>query len=150
VNWKRICTPLQSGGLGVHNLIQFNRALLRKWLWRYGREREVLWRLVIDVKFESLWGGWCSKKVLGTFGVGVWKHIRRGWDKFCNFVRFEVGVGSHVSFWHDWWSGDRSLKQCFPVLFSIARTKDAMMADNLVVQNGVIQWNVIFTRPIHD
>jgi len=32
--------------------------------------REALWRLVIDVKFESLKGGWCSKKVLGTFGGG--------------------------------------------------------------------------------
>jgi hypothetical protein len=39
-----------------------------------------------------------TKEVLGTFGVGVWKHIRRGWDKFSNFVRFEVGIGSHVSF----------------------------------------------------
>jgi len=47
-------------------------------LWRYGREREALWRMVIDVRFESLNGGWCSKEVLGTFGVGVWKHIRRG------------------------------------------------------------------------
>jgi len=79
-----------------------------------------------------------------------WVLLEWACGKFRNFVRFEVGVGSHVSFWHDWWSGDRSLKQCFPVLFSIARTKDAMMADNLVVQNGVIQWNVIFTRPIHD
>jgi len=25
-----------------------------------------------------------------------------------------------------------------------------MVADNLVVQNGVIQWNVIFTRPVQD
>jgi hypothetical protein len=57
-----------------------------------------LWRMVIEVKFESLRGGWCSKEVLGTFGVGVWKHIRRGWDKFHNLVHFEVGVGSHVSF----------------------------------------------------
>jgi hypothetical protein len=32
VNWNRICTPLQSSGLGVHNFIQFNRALLLKWL----------------------------------------------------------------------------------------------------------------------
>jgi hypothetical protein len=53
---------------------------------------------VIEVKFESRRGRWCSKEVLGTFGVGVWKHIRRGWDKFHNFVHFEVGVGSHVSF----------------------------------------------------
>jgi hypothetical protein len=112
VNWNMICTPLHSGGLRVHNFIQFNRALLEKWLWRYGREREALWRLVTDVKFETLKGGWYSKEVLGIFGVGVWKHIWRGWDKFSNFVRFKVGDGSHVSFWHDWWCGDRSLKHC--------------------------------------
>jgi hypothetical protein len=105
---------------------------------------------VIEVNFEILKGEWCSKEVLSTFGVGVWKHIKRGWDKFSNFVRFEVGDGSDASFWHDWWCGDRSLKQCFPVLFSIVRNKNAMVVDNLVVQNGVIQWNVIFTRPVQD
>jgi hypothetical protein len=105
---------------------------------------------VIDVKLESLKGGWCSKEVLGTFGVGVWKHIRREWDKFSNFVHFEVGDGSHVSFWHDWWCGEKSLKQCFPDLFSIVRNKDAMVAKNLVVQNGVIQWDVILTHSVQD
>jgi len=98
----------------------------------------------------SLKGGWCSKEVLGTFGLGVWKHIRREWEKFSNFVCFEVGDGSHVSFWHDWWREDKSLKQCFPVFFSIVRNKDAMVADNLVVQNGVIQWNVLFKWPVQD
>jgi len=39
VNWNKICTLLHSDGLGVHNFTQFNRALLGKWLWRYGRER---------------------------------------------------------------------------------------------------------------
>jgi len=71
--------------------------------------------------------------------------FRGGWDKFSNFIRLEVGDGSHISFWHDWWCGDRSLKQCFLVLFSIVRNKDVMVADNLVVQHGVIQWTVIFT-----
>jgi hypothetical protein len=42
------------------------------------------------------------------------------------------------------------LKLCFLVLFSIARNKDARVADNLVVQNGVTQCNVIFTRPVQD
>jgi hypothetical protein len=100
VKWNKICTSLHSGGLGIHNFIQFNLTLLGKWLWRYGREREreALWQLVIDAKFESLKGGWCSKEVSGSFGVVVWKHIRRGWEKFCNFVCFEVGDGSHISF----------------------------------------------------
>jgi len=150
VNWYKLCTSLHAGGLGAHNFIQFNRALLGKWLWRYGREREALWRLVIDAKFESLKGWWCSKEVSGSFGVGVWKHIRRGWGKFRNFVCFEVGNGSHISFWHDWWCGDGSLKQCFTALFSIVRNKDAMVVDNLAVHNGVIQWNVLFTRQIQD
>jgi hypothetical protein len=61
-------------------------------------ERKALWRSVIEAKYESMRGGWRSKEVLGTFGVVVWKHIRRRWDKFSNFVRIEVGVGSKVSF----------------------------------------------------
>jgi hypothetical protein len=35
--------------------------------------------------------------VSGSFGVGVSNHIRRGWEKLYNFVRFEVGDGSHIS-----------------------------------------------------
>jgi hypothetical protein len=77
-----------------------------------------------------------------------WVLLEWACGKFRNFVRFEVGVGSHVSFWHDLCYGDRSLKQCFPVLFSIVRNQVARVANNLVVQNGVTQWNVIFMRPI--
>jgi hypothetical protein len=63
VNWARICTPIKSGGLGVRNFIQFNQAFLGKWLWRYAMDREALWRLVIETKYDSILGGWCSKEV---------------------------------------------------------------------------------------
>jgi hypothetical protein len=63
-------------------MVLFNRALLGKWLWRYATERGALWRKVVDVKYDSLSGGWCSKEVGGSYGVGVWKCIRRGWAGF--------------------------------------------------------------------
>jgi hypothetical protein len=32
----------------------------------------------------------------------VWKHIRRGWGVcFSSFVRFEVGDGTKIRFWHE-------------------------------------------------
>uniref|UniRef100_A0A2N9HPM1 Reverse transcriptase zinc-binding domain-containing protein n=1 Tax=Fagus sylvatica TaxID=28930 RepID=A0A2N9HPM1_FAGSY len=68
VNWSQICTPLRAGGLAIWNLRRFNKALLGKWLWRYGLKREALWRLVVDAKYGSLWGGWCSKSGTGSYG----------------------------------------------------------------------------------
>jgi hypothetical protein len=35
VSWSKVCSSISNGGLGVWNLLMFNRGLLRKWLWRY-------------------------------------------------------------------------------------------------------------------
>jgi hypothetical protein len=65
--------------------------------------------------------------------VGVLKKrglefIRRGWEMFSKFVRYEVGAGSKVTFWHDVWCGDSSLKISNPDLFNITRRKDVWVA----------------------
>jgi hypothetical protein len=70
----------------------------------YAMDMEALWRSVVDNKYDSLRGGWLSKEVAGSYGVGVWKCIRRVWEGFSEFVRYEVGDGSVVQFWHDLWS----------------------------------------------
>jgi hypothetical protein len=43
VSCHKVCTPISEGGLGIRNLLRFNHALLDKWLWRYGIEREAWW-----------------------------------------------------------------------------------------------------------
>ena len=78
MKWSKVCTPIKEGGLGIRNLMVFNLALLGKWLWRYGSERDAWWRVMVDSKFGSLWGGWCSLEPKGAFGVGLWKNIRKG------------------------------------------------------------------------
>ena len=51
VGWDKVCAPLENGGLGVRKLITFNKALLGKWLWRFGIEETRLWRRVVALKF---------------------------------------------------------------------------------------------------
>jgi hypothetical protein len=64
------------GGLRVRNLIQFNRALLGKWLWRFANEGEAWRRKLVEVKYDIMRDGWCSKEVGGPYRVGVWKYIK--------------------------------------------------------------------------
>jgi hypothetical protein len=146
VNWHRVCSPIKVGGLGVRNIIKFNQTLLGKWIWRFSQERDALWRSVIEVKYGSVRGGWSSLPVTGSYGVSVWKFIRRGWDTVAKYLRFEVGEGSHIRFWHDLWCGNKPLKLCYSALYSIARFPDAWVVDNWSVVGGVAHWNILFMR----
>lgn len=39
----------------------------------------------------ALGGCWCSNRVQGPYGVGMWKNIRKEWDTFHCFVNSKVG-----------------------------------------------------------
>jgi hypothetical protein len=105
---------------------------------------------VVDLKFGSLWGGWCTLEPGGAFGVGLWNNIRKRWETLKGFTRHEVGDGTRISFWHDLWYGDMVLEVAFPILFGIACVKDASVAANLELLGGSNKWNVRFSREAHD
>uniref|UniRef100_A0A2N9E7V6 Reverse transcriptase domain-containing protein n=1 Tax=Fagus sylvatica TaxID=28930 RepID=A0A2N9E7V6_FAGSY len=150
VKWDMVCSPYSHGGLAIKNLMRFNEALLGKWLWRFGVEREAFWRKIIMVKYGSLEGGWVSKVPSGPHGVGLWKSIRSRWATFSKFVVFEVGDGSLIRFWDDVWCAEEPLKMAYPELYRIACVKDAPVADFVQVRGNAVHWEVTFTRLAQD
>lgn len=80
----------------------------------------------------------------------MWKNIKRKWGDFSRFVRFEVGSGAKIKFWHNEWCEDLILKTSLPEMFSISRFKEVSMADHLQFSSNIIQWNINFIRPVYD
>jgi hypothetical protein len=149
VNWHTICSSKASGGLGVRNLVMFNKALMGKWLWRYAMERDALWRKVVDVKYGSMRVVGVLRRLGVLMGLACGK-VLGGDGMLLQLVRYEIGNGSKVLFWHDVWCGEIPLKILFPELFLIARRKEAWVEENMQRQNGTILWNIVFSRLVHD
>ena len=136
--------------MGIRKMAIFNKALLGKWLWRYATEPMALWRRVIDSKYGSQWGSWCSNRGQGAHGVSLWKHIRVGWEVFSQFIKFKVEDGSLIRFWHDPWHGDHPLRDRFPVLFRLSRHPEALVVDILHFDGPTPIWDIQFIRPMQD
>ncbi|KAG2693789.1 hypothetical protein I3760_08G112200 [Carya illinoinensis] len=146
VNWKKVCCPIADGGLGVCNLCSFNKVLLGKWLWKFHREEGAMWWGVIVRKYGSNWGGWCTKESRGTYGVSLWKFIRKGWDNFVKQVNFVVGDGSRVQFWFDVWCGETALFRAFLAVFRLAVNQQASISELMSHSNDQVHWDVSFFR----
>ena len=108
----------------MKNLFILNKALLSKWSWRYGREKEAWWVEVIRRKYGEE-GGWSSRFPRESYGVGFWKSLRRWSVLVSNHLSFEVGDGKRTKFWKDSWCGDTTLIDVYPSLFTIACAKNA-------------------------
>ena len=78
VNWDIVCSPIHQGGLGVRKIAMFNKALLGKWLWRFGLEASKLWHRVIASKYGVNSRGWSIKNIRDSHGCGLWRSINFG------------------------------------------------------------------------
>ena len=129
VKWATICSERRNRDLGVKNLSILNKALLNKWSWRYAREKEAWWVEVIRRKYGEEEGRWFSCFPRESYGVGLWKSLRRWSVLVSNHFSFEVGDGKRTKFWNKSLCRDTSLIDAYPALFTIACAKNAWVGD---------------------
>ena len=136
----------------MKNVILFNKALLGKWLWRFGVEDSHLWRRVIVAKYGLEWGGWHSKSYRGTHGCGLWKSISIGWDVFLKHIEFSAGRGDRIRFWYDKWCGEMPFKDLFPLLFGCVTNRNASIEEVVSRPSASTarEWNISFLRDFND
>uniref|UniRef100_A0A5B7AF43 Uncharacterized protein n=1 Tax=Davidia involucrata TaxID=16924 RepID=A0A5B7AF43_DAVIN len=105
---------------------------------------------VIEVKYDSMEGGWVSREVDGAYGCTLSKSIRKGFGDFVNFTQFDIGDGTKVRFCRDKWRGDLILKDCYPSLFNIAVDKEAKVRDYGYWERGRMIWDPHLRRHLRD
>ena len=149
MKWEVVCLDKKRGGLGVKKLSIFNKALLCKWSWQFMIERDAFRNQIMRGKYEEQ-GGWCAKFVRTSYGVGVWKAIRKEWEVLARRLVFEVGDGARVLLWKHKWCGLVPLCVAFPSLYAIADSKNALVNDVWSPEEEGDDWNPLFLRLYND
>lgn len=108
VNWKAVCRPGVFGGLGITDLQAQGIALRSRWLWQSWTDPAKPWQglpLPIDAKTQSL---------------------------FNSCVRFTLGDGARLKFWHDPWFEGGSFVARFPDLFKVCTRRQLTVKEALI------------------
>ncbi|KAL4310177.1 hypothetical protein GQ457_01G054770 [Hibiscus cannabinus] len=152
IKWDVLCRPKDFGGLGLYDLKVKNRALLNKWLWRYGNEPNNLWRRVIDAKYgyspSNLLPASLARSNFSSYWKNIIKPLSNPADFFSQHLRFSLGDGNSINFWDDYWTDYPSLKLAFPRLYSVAVQKSGKVSEfGCKTLNGWV-WNIVLRREL--
>ncbi|KAM1060262.1 hypothetical protein TB1_024191 [Malus domestica] len=150
VKWEKVCKSKEEGGLGLGNLRNRNAALLAKWLWRFPRESNSLWHRVIKSKYNLVANGWDANCPSRGSSRCPWTDISAGYPPFLHSCKFVVGNGERLRFWEDGWLEGGPLKEQFPRIFSLSRTKNQSISNLIASSLQPVSWNLEFRRNLRE
>jgi hypothetical protein len=108
VCWNKIKQSKDNGGLGVRGIKEMNAALLLKLWWRFGNEKDALWRKVVCAKYNIDPRLWQPNMELNRMVSTVWKDILQiksknpeVFSKYSNNISISIGDGLSTQFWNN-------------------------------------------------
>ncbi|OMO53991.1 reverse transcriptase [Corchorus capsularis] len=157
VDWQTLTTPKSQGGLGISKLEVRNGALLTKWIWRFGNEKDSYWRSVVVARHN--WPNDCIFPLLETSRKSslVWKNIasplessNRFHDVLVSGFGLLIGNGKRISFWREEWIPGVILKQDYPRIFALVVNKTGKVEEFGNWSRGMWNWNIVLRRSVFD
>lgn len=168
IAWHTVCLPKAEGGLGVKQMVQWNKAALCKQLWKLFDKPSCLWSKWVNLNYmkgESIWSvdpkiddPWYWKKLLKLrtivvghiqVMVGDGRHVKLFYDNWtkegplCDFMRNDCKVWGSALNVCDWWVN--GIGWSIPTSFC---RKYPMLAArirnfNLYGDNDCFKWNLV-------
>uniref|UniRef100_A0A8I6YIX2 Reverse transcriptase zinc-binding domain-containing protein n=1 Tax=Hordeum vulgare subsp. vulgare TaxID=112509 RepID=A0A8I6YIX2_HORVV len=123
--WGLVSRKKDFGGLGIPNIRDYNMALLASWGKIFFMNNSGDWKNVITYKYDVNCPNifWTRTK----FGSPFWKSVSWALQASTNFYHWKIGNGANISFWHDVWAGECSLKVSFWKLFDICNQQECVV-----------------------
>lgn len=157
IKWEDLSKRMDQGGLGIRKLRDVNKCLLIKWWWRFGSEKDALWKRVICSKYKMGMGGWIPSLIPSNTYLSIWRGIISVADQctslkehYLNNFQLKVGDGMRISFWADNWCQSACLKDEFLTLFRLSLEQKetlSIMVDKKTRAGG---WALAFRRELYD
>lgn len=152
IKWSSLTKPKSQGGLGLRDLGSHNLAFLGKWWWRFIKERDKKWHLILRSKYNLF--HYLEDKCIRNPSP-ILKDILACNSHPCFLNLFQksrwkwiLGNGKRVLFWLDTWIGDRPLAISFRRLFLLSIDKDIYVHDMLSAWELQSSTKPIWRRPL--
>ncbi|XP_058765470.1 uncharacterized mitochondrial protein AtMg00310-like [Vicia villosa] len=110
ISWKTINKLKEDGGLGIKDILTFNKALLTNWLWRFVSEENTIWKAILEERYGILHERilFKVKKSNKNLKSVWWRDLMQIGDDledfgFLQMLSIKIGDENKTPFWHSRW-----------------------------------------------
>lgn len=141
VSWQKMCRTKEEGGLGFHDIEQFNQALLGKQAWRIWSRPQSLVARVLKSRYHRRCDFW--EAGVGTRPSFAWRSMLFGRALLKEGLVRDIGDGKDTNVWRENWLIDRVPKT---PMYKQGTIVDLTLSVSDLLIAGSGSWNVDLIR----